>query len=63
MNLVTKNVSNDQLLYESRLKQVLEAVLRGDLLRLADVVDDLRDVVHELTLKLSSAVLVVERCG
>ena len=61
MNLVTKNIRNHQLFYESRLKEIFEPVLSGDFLRLADVVDDLRDVVHRLAQRIFTTVWVVEQ--
>ena len=46
MNFVAENVSHHQFLYETGLKQVLETVFCGNLLRFANVVDDLGDVIH-----------------
>jgi hypothetical protein len=40
MNLVAKDVRDNQLFDQTRLKQILEAVRRGDLLRLANVIHD-----------------------
>src|SRR5437773_2345709 len=61
MNLVTKNVANDDFFHESRLKQVLEAMFDGDLLCHPNVIDDLRDITHGWVAKLSITALVVER--
>jgi hypothetical protein len=43
---VAEDVSDDQFFYEAGLKQILESVLGGNFLCLADVIDDLPDVVH-----------------
>ena len=63
MNFVAENVSNHQLLDETRLEQVFEAMFCGNLLRFANVVDDLRDVIHGLAARLHFSVFVVERTG
>src|SRR5713101_2229585 len=46
MNFVAKDVRDNQLLDQTWLKQILEAMCRGDLLRLPDVIHDHRDVTH-----------------
>ena len=46
MNFVAESISNHEFFNETRLKQILESVLRGNLLRLAHVIDDLPDVAH-----------------
>jgi hypothetical protein len=43
-----KNVRNYKFLDKSRLEQVLESMLSRNLLRLANEVDDLTDIVHRL---------------
>ena len=46
MNFVAENISNHEFFDETRLKQIFEPVLRGNLLSLAHVIDDLPDVAH-----------------
>jgi hypothetical protein len=43
---MANNVGNDQFLDQTRLEQVFESVLCGNLLRLANEVDDLAYIVH-----------------
>ena len=46
MNFMAEDVCHDEFLHKSRLEQVLESMLGGNLLRFANKTYDLVDVIH-----------------